>query len=377
MKSPETQGEESGPDAQQIENLTAVGRLVSKVAHDINNPLAAIIGFADLLQVERSPEKQLRYAKIISGQAERARKLIENLVMHVRQKEPEKRPVDVNALVSTVLTLREIQLDVEGITLVRSLASNLPQVQLDEHQIGQVLYNVLLNAEQAVASRPGARIVEVETSVEPGGVVVTVRDNGIGMSELVHGRIFEPFFTTRSKGGGSGLGLSVAKEIVDRHQGHISSKSTEGVGTEFSIHLPAATAGRSGAEESSAEELANRTVLVVEDQEYLLDLYAELFGALGGRVLRAQSVTEAIRVCGSDHVDLVVASYRMPNRGTEELHRTLRLTNVLLGKHFIAITVDPLDPKTQAWLEAEGIHSIAKPFTLDEIQGLARRVLRD
>lgn len=376
MKSPETQGEETASDAQQIENLTAVGHLVSKVAHDINNPLAAIIGFADLLQVERSPEKQLRYAKIISGQAERARKLVENLVMHVRQKEPEKRPVDLNALVSTVLALREIQLDVEGITLVRSLANNLPQVQLDEHQVGQVLYNVLLNAEQAVASRPGARVVEIETSVEPGGVVITVRDNGTGMPDDVHGRIFEPFFTTRSKGGGSGLGLSVARGIVERHQGRITSKSTEGAGTELAIHLPAATTAGQEQEEDGPRELVNQTVLVVEDQEYLLDLYAELFGALGGRVLRAQTVAEAIRVCDSEEVDLVVASYRMPNQGTEELHRTLRAKIPPLGKHFIAITVDPLDSTTKAWLEAESIHAIAKPFTLDEIQGLARRVLR-
>jgi CheY-like chemotaxis protein len=364
-----------GDGSAEAVNMAEVGRLVSKVAHDINNPLAAIIGFADLLQVERSPEKQQRYARIISGQAERARKLVENLVMHARQKAPQMRALDVNALVSHVITLREIQLDVEGIRLSSSLAPGLPQVDGDAHQLSQVIYNVLLNAEQAVTSRSGPREILVETALGDGEVVIRVKDNGVGMEEDVRTQMFEAFFTTRNKGGGSGLGLSVSRDIVSRHEGRIEVESTKGVGTTMAIHLPAHAVEPVGASPAATSGLQGRTVLVVEDQEYLLDLYGELFSALGCKVLRGQSVDEALAHCRAGGVDLIVLNYRLPDRGAQRLVNTLRAELPALTTRAIAITVDPLDVATRQWLDSEKVASIAKPFTLEEIQTLATKVL--
>jgi CheY-like chemotaxis protein len=195
------------------------------------------------------------------------------------------------------------------------------------------------------------------------------------MEEDVRTQMFEAFFTTRNKGGGSGLGLSVSRDIVSRHEGRIEVESTKGVGTTMAIHLPAHAVEPVGASPAATSGLQGRTVLVVEDQEYLLDLYGELFSALGCKVLRGQSVDEALAHCRAGGVDLIVLNYRLPDRGAQRLVNTLRAELPALTTRAIAITVDPLDVATRQWLDSEKVASIAKPFTLEEIQTLATKVL--
>lgn len=355
--------------------MDEVSQLLAKIAHDLNNPLAAIIGFADLLQVERSPEKLHRYSRIISSQAERARKLIENLVMHARQKPPQLRPMDVAATIHAATAMREVQLDVEGVRLVKNVASALPPIQGDPQQLAQVLYNLLLNAEQALAGTRGTREIVVEAFAEPDAVIVRVIDTGVGVTAEVAEKAFEPFFTTRSKGGGSGLGLSVSLDIVKRHGGTMKLTPGPGSGAIAEVRIPAHTPEPAAAPSPPPSALNGRTVLVVEDQGFLRDLYAELIGALGGSVLQAATAEQAVAATRSHAIDLIVVSYRLPGDGAQSLHRTLRAEAPELARRLIAVVVEPVDSPTRQWLADHSIPSLAKPFTLDEVQSIARRLL--
>lgn len=355
--------------------MDEVARLMAKIAHDINNPLAAIIGFADLLQVERSPDKLSRYARIISSQAERARKLVENLVMHTRQRPPQLRPMDVNAIVRAVVASREVQLDVEGIRLVQGLATTLPQIQGDPQQLSQVVYNVLLNAEQAVSTTRGQRQIAVETGIEPGAVVVRVTDSGSGLTDEALTRAFEAFFTTRSKGGGSGLGLTVSRGIAERHGGTLDL-ARGGSGAVCELRIPAETPDEPAlGSGDQVGPLAGRRILIVEDQSFLLDLYVELVEALGGIVTRATSAAEALARVRAETPSLVIASNRLPGDGAKGLHASLAAEAPDLARRFIAIVVEPVDAPTRRWLSDTGVPSLAKPFTLDEVQTAARKLL--
>lgn len=355
--------------------MDEVARLMAKISHDLNNPLAAIIGFADLLQVERSPDKLARYARIISSQAERARKIVENLVMHTRQRQPQIRPMDLNAVVRSVIGMREVQIDVEGIRLVQGLAPSLPQVQGDPQQLAQVLYNVLLNAEQAVSSTRGTRQIAVETGVAPRAVFVRVVDSGASVGDDVLEQAFEPFFTTRSKGGGTGLGLSVSRAIAERHGGTLTLVRGA-TGCVCELRLPADVPDEAHATTGSqSAPLEGVAVLIVEDQGFLLDLYSELVEALGGRVIRASSAAEALDRVRAGSVSLVLASNRLPGDGARGLHSALLGEAPALARRFVAIVVEPVDAPTRRWLSETGVTSLAKPFTLDEVQAAARKLL--
>jgi PAS domain S-box-containing protein len=222
------------------EKMAAVGQLVSGVAHEVNNPLTAILGFSDLLmenpEVPESARKDLR---VILEQAQRTKQIVQNLLSFARQMPPQRRPVQLNTILSRTVELRAYDLHSRGVEVVEQFDSELPQAIGDAHQLQQVFLNILNNAYDAVRDTGRPARIEIKTTNQGAFVEVLFRDNGYGIT--FPERIFDPFFTTKEIGKGTGLGLSICYGIVREHGGEIlCHNNTDGQGATFIVRLPAA-----------------------------------------------------------------------------------------------------------------------------------------
>ena len=221
------------------EKMAAVGQLVSGVAHEVNNPLTAILGFSDLLmenpEVPESARKDLR---VILEQAQRTKQIVQNLLSFARQMPPQRKPVQLNTILSRTVQLRAYDLHSRGVEVAEQLDPELPQAVGDAHQLQQVFLNILNNAYDAVRDTGRPARIEIKTTNRGGFVEVLFRDNGYGIS--FPERIFDPFFTTKEIGKGTGLGLSICYGIVREHGGEIlCHNNADGAGATFIVRLPA------------------------------------------------------------------------------------------------------------------------------------------
>jgi PAS domain S-box-containing protein len=221
----------------QSEKLAALGELVAGVAHELNNPLAGISAFAQLLLEEDLNADQRESARLIKREADRAVGVIRDLLLFSRKAGPSSTPVDLNSLVQLTLRLRAYSLRSSGVEVVTNLDPALPEIAGDDQKLQQVVLNLVVNAEYAMRRTPSKRLV-VTTAHEGNSIVFEISDTGAGMSEETLQRAFEPFFTTKPAGEGTGLGLSVSYGIIEAHQGTISVESTPERGTTFRITLP-------------------------------------------------------------------------------------------------------------------------------------------
>jgi two-component system NtrC family sensor kinase len=223
------------------EKMAALGQLVSGVAHEVNNPLAAIVGFTDLLlENPEVPEAAKEELRVILQEAQRTRVIVQNLLSFARQMPAQREPVQVNSVLRQTLKLRAYDFSNHGVELIEQYMEDLPVVIGDPHQIQQVFLNILNNAYDAVQDtrRPGK--IEIETSQRNGEIEIVFRDNGPGISQP--DRIFDPFFTTKEVGKGTGLGLSICYGIVRAHSGEIVARNNaDGAGSTFIVRFPMAT----------------------------------------------------------------------------------------------------------------------------------------
>jgi len=222
----------------QSEKLAALGELVAGVAHELNNPLAGISAFAQLLLEEPLTDEQRDSVRLIKREADRAGGVIRDLLLFSRKPGAARSPVDINEIIELTLRLRNYSLRSAGIDVTLDLTRGIPRVRGDDQRLQQVLLNLLVNAEYAMQRAPVKRLT-VRTEPHNHGVLLTLADTGSGMAEETRQRIFEPFFTTKPSGQGTGLGLSVSYGIVQAHGGSISVESQLGSGSLFRIYLPA------------------------------------------------------------------------------------------------------------------------------------------
>jgi two-component system NtrC family sensor kinase len=221
------------------EKLAAVGQLVSGVAHEVNNPLTAILGFADLLMENPElPESARRDLRVILQEAQRTKQIVQNLLSFARQMPPQRRPLQLNQILGRTLQLRAYDFSSHGVEVVQNFHETLPEVIGDSHQLQQVFLNIINNAYDAVRECNRPPRIEIMTDASEGFAEVVFRDNGNGIEHIE--RIFDPFFTTKEVGKGTGLGLSICYGIVREHGGDISCHNNEsGPGATFVVRLPA------------------------------------------------------------------------------------------------------------------------------------------
>jgi two-component system, NtrC family, sensor kinase len=221
------------------EKMAAVGQLVSGVAHEVNNPLTAILGFADLLMENSEvPESARKDLRVILQEAQRTKQIVQNLLSFARQMPPQRKPVQLNPILKRTIQLRSYDLQSRGVAVTENLRDHLPFIIGDSHQLQQVFLNILNNAYDAVRENTEGPRIEIATTCNQDFVEVLFRDNGQGISHPE--RIFDPFFTTKRVGEGTGLGLSICYGIVKEHGGEILCWNNSGSeGATFTVRFPA------------------------------------------------------------------------------------------------------------------------------------------
>ena len=365
----------------QSEKIATMGSLLAGVAHELNNPLAVVLGQTHLLRESvQEPRIAVGVEKIMTG-AERCVRIVRNFLALARQQTPERTQVGLNGLVEDSVELLAYELRNDNVEVVLSLADDLPILWADGHQLQQVLVNIITNAHHAVRQRPAdARMISITTWSD--GVLrqvhVEIADTGPGIPSEIRGRIFEPFFTTKPVGQGTGLGLSLCRGIVDEHGGTITVESEPGQGTTFEITLPV-TVRPASADAPSATETAppvgTKTILVVDDERDLAEILVEALGREGHRVEIAGNGADALRRLEQDRYDLVVSDTKMPVMDGVELVHEIERRFPTLSKRIIFVTGDVLDPEKRRFLESSGAPFLIKPFDLGEVRRVVRGVL--
>jgi len=366
----------------QSEKVATMGSLLAGVAHELNNPLAVVLGQSHLLRESaEEPRTSVRAGKIMAA-ADRCVRIVRNFLALARQQAPARGEVRLNQVVQEAVELLAYELRTDNVEVSLSLAEDLPMLWADGHQLHQVLVNIVANAHQAMRKSPARRQISITTRSEPASqrVHLEITDSGPGIPTEIRAKIFEPFFTTKPPGQGTGLGLSLCRGIIEEHGGAITVVSEPGQGTTFAITLPVVPRP-AGADESDAAEapvpVGSKAILVVDDEQALAEVLVEALGRDGHRVEIAPNGAEALRQLERQTFDLVVSDTKMPVMDGVELFHELERRFPALRRRIIFVTGDVLDAEKRQFLESSGAPFLTKPFDLSEVRNVVRRRLVD
>jgi len=366
----------------QAEKLASLGQTISGVAHELNNPLAAILTWAERLSANPAPEVTAKGVDTILTQAERAARIVRNLLTFARKRHTTRAMVDLNHVVRETLALRSYEQRVSNVVIIEALAAGLPQVFADPHQVQQVLLNLVINAEQAMLGANGRGTLIVRTWHEPDrdAVVLEVHDDGPGVPTDVQAKIFDPFFTTKEVGKGTGLGLTVAYAIVQEHGGRLRVESQPGGGASFLMELPVGGAAvRTPAQAAGgvAPEIPRGSAaLIVEDEAALRAAVGDALSDAGFSVDRAADGQEALTKVRERDYDLIVCDLKMPRLDGPAFFAALSEEKPALARRVVFVTGDVAGTDAERFLESSGCRWLAKPFRLRDLLRLARETLR-
>ncbi len=370
----------------QSEKMSAIGQLVSGVAHELNNPLAGISAFAQLLLAEkRFPPDQRTAAETIYSEARRASRIVQNLLTFARQHKAEKVPTAINQVLDDTLELRGYELRVRGIDVRREYDESIPDTMADAHQLQQVFLNLITNAEQAMEQRDGHHHrLTVSTRRNADAIRIEVEDTGAGIPANLIERIFNPFFTTKPTGSGTGLGLSISLGIVREHEGKIwaenAAQSAGGGGARFVVEIPITEPQRSGEHAEVAHVEAQSPdslhVLVIDDEASVRVSLQRYLAAKGHQVETTASGEDGLLRLKASKYDAVILDMRMPDLSGEQLYERLRSNDPSHAERVIFTTGDLVNEQMRRFLDGTGRPCVAKPFefaSFDQALPAARR----
>lgn len=378
----------------QTEKMAALGQLVSGIAHELNNPLTSIQGYAQLLLGRRSASDRAGDALRISQEAERAGRIVKNLLLFSRETKSERRAVRLNEVIERTLSLRIYELKLQNIDVEMALDAALPLTLADSAQLQQIVLNLIVNAEQAIVMARGEELrngsILIRTRRLAGDrLAMEVSDDGPGIPPEIVARIFDPFFTTKPPGVGTGLGLSIVYGIVQEHGGEVTVDSLRGRGTTLTVELPALSASGFDyeTEEPAIEARAaaplqvparmgtRKHILIVEDEPTVAELIADVMSEEGYSVDTLLDSRGALARLEEKMYSLVICDLKMPYVDGPGLYRALvRLENPM-QQRVLFVTGDTMSPRTLEFLKASGLPYLAKPFLVEELKEAVRKAL--
>jgi len=317
---------------------------------------------------------------VILGEAERAARIVRNLLTFARKRQSTRAMIDLNTLVRDTIALRAYD-RMPTLTVSADLATNLPSVFADAHQIRQVLLNLMINAEQAMLDTDGrgSLVVRTRHDGEHDAAIIDVVDSGPGIPIEAQTRIFDPFFTTKEVGKGTGLGLTVAYAIAQEHGGRILVKPTPGGGATFSVELPLGSvdaASKSPRPTLTPMDAARgASVLIVEDERALATALVEALTDAGLEVEHAGDGEEALACLRRGNYDAVICDIKMPRVDGMTLYRAIAAATPELARRVIFVTGDVAGTDAERFLEESGCRWLAKPFRLSELLRAVRETV--
>ncbi|MBI2387937.1 MAG: response regulator [Elusimicrobia bacterium] len=368
----------------QAEKLSAVGQLISAVAHELNNPLGAISGYVQLMKHEGCPPSLRRDLEQIYANVLRCRKVVDNLLFFVRQSRHERGKVDLNRAVASALELLEYRLlKTEDVFVIKELAAEAALIVGDYQQIVQILVNLINNACDAMAGvvrYPEGKRLLLRTGAEGGRVFIRVEDNGPGMTPEAEARLFQPFFTTKEPGRGTGLGLSICRQIARGHGGDVSLENRPGRGCAFILELPAGNEAEfSRLDSRTAPALLppvpGKRVLVADDEADIVEVVSRLLREEGDEVSVAHGGVEALKLLENGTFDLIISDMEMEQvKGQDIFKRTVAGGGTSAAK-VLFVTGDILNPNVLEFLSKTRSEYLSKPFDIDDLRQAVRRLL--
>ena len=371
------------------EKLSAIGELISGIAHELNNPLTGVMGYSQLLQLRKDLDDRARENLLkINNLALRCQKIVQNLLSFARKQKPERRLSDINEVLEKTIELRSYELQVNNIEIIRELDRNLPKTIADAHQLQQVFLNIITNAEQAMLEAHGKGRLTITTRQDSSNhrIVVEISDDGPGIPEAHHTRIFDPFFTTKEVGKGTGLGLSLSYGLIKEHGGNIYARSRVGEGSTFVVELPIIAQlqeepGPPSDQALQALHFENRVrdkrILVVDDERYILDFFVEVFQMYPLCVDTAGDGRAAMELMQASDYDLIITDFKMPQMSGRELFNWIKEQRPHMANRIIFVTGDTASAETRSFFEANANRCLAKPFKIEEVKDVILQTLQD
>lgn len=363
--------------------LASVGEMAAGIAHEINNPLTAVIGFAQILMQEKIPKEIKKSLEIINNSAQRVASIVRRLLIFARQQKPQRGYVNINEMLLETIALRNYELETNNIRLTTELDPELPEIVADTGQLQQVFLNIIINAETEMRLAHSRGSLVISTEAKGDKILIRFKDDGPGIASENLDRIFDPFFTTREVGQGTGLGLSICHGIVAEHGGHIHAESTLGQGATFIIELPVAEADNVKHLEQLPSEIHNKKarkggltrVLVVDDEEQVLQLINRVLLDEGYLVESVKNGDEALLRMKRRKYDLVVIDIKLPGMSGIELYQRIHDHNPANAERVLFMTGDLLDQYTKDFLAGIKKPYIAKPFDCELLRDEIRKII--
>jgi len=362
----------------QAEKLAVLGQTISQVAHELNNPLATILSWAERLQEQPLDATSKRGADAIVAATERATRIVRDRLTYAKPRPSTRAMIDLNHVVRETLELRADEQAANNIDVVVALAAGLPPVFADAHRIQQVLLNLMNNAEQAMVTSHGRGSLVVRTwhDASVNTVFFDVSDDGPGLAPEIRTRIFDAFFTTKPVGEGTGLGLAVAYNIVKDHGGRIRVESEPGGGTSFVVELPVtATTEAPPAPAPAGAGLRGASVLVVEDEHALASAIGEALQDEGMKVDIAGDGEEALARVRGHSYDTVICDLKMPRVSGMVIYRAIAAATPSLARRVIFVTGDVAATDSERFLAESGCRWLVKPFRIGDLLRAVRDTL--
>jgi len=361
----------------QASRMSALGHFVAGAAHELNNPLTGVLGYAQLL-IDRDLDAEVRanLRKIESGAA-RCKAIVENLLLFSRKSQSERRCLKVADLASAAAEEMARRFEDAEVELALETPPEDLLVTVNEPEILQALSAILENGLLAALDGPPPRRVRVNAARRGAEVTFDITDSGPGVPDHLAGKIFDPFFTTRDVGQGKGLGLSVAHGIARAHDGSVTAVNSREGGACVTLSIPAATEEPAGSDLPQARSEAERSrgrVLIVDDEPVVVDLLSDILGEAND-VDTASNGREGLSKAEENSYDLIFLDIRMPDMSGRQVYEALQATRPALADRVVFTTGDMLQQETRAFLDQIGQPCLPKPFSLDAVSEVAERIL--
>lgn len=358
------------------DKMTALGQMISGVAHEVNNPLTGILGFLDIVKDQGLSEPQSELVDKIQYEAQRAAAVMRSLLTFARDYRPCREGVDLEKILRECIDIKAHDFQMKNIKVIKEFAS-VPETTADPNQLRQVFMNLITNAEQAIMEHKGGGSILVGASYNKGFLEVHISDDGPGISDEKKNKIFEPFFTTKEPGKGTGLGLAISHSILAEHNGTIEVTDSVLGGAAFLIKIPHVPPPRKVTEPPSSRISTTQSsgkkarVAVVDDEPSLRRIIEVSLKKEGHQVVTMSSAFDALRVLSEEHFDLVILDMKMPGMGGIELCR--RLSKPL--PPLLVMSGDTVSEEIKAFSEEAEAMFLPKPFTVLELNDAVRMML--
>jgi len=372
--------EEQREIAHQNEKISALGGLLAGVAHELNNPLSIVVGYALMLQDKTDDPEIKRRVDRIAIAAERCAKIVKTFLAMARQRPMQIENCNLNEAVEVALDVAGYGLKVAGAEISLSLAKDLPFVAADHDQMAQVFTNLIVNAEHALSEKGDKGKLVIRSSFDDllDEVVVDVIDNGVGVPKEIQARIFEPFFTTKDVGNGTGVGLAFCHRIVDAHNGSLSFRSSGEGGACFTVRMKASE--RTGDDKTVPDvfdkKQLKQKVLVVDDEVDVADLISEILREDGYDVTVTNAAEDALSELKGHSYDAILSDVKMPGMNGMEFLQRIAAKFPDMSRKTAFVTGDAMSPDVADFIENSGCLHLEKPVSPEELVNMMRSLIQ-